>query len=146
MPEVDNLDAMKNVVNALILITERKTDQGHAIMTMDTLIKQLEPQFNFLKNIHIIEKPYSEYSEIVSIMTDINNAKSGEVAKAIHALIVMLHDSLGDSAGHFFIKELKQMLGDENISRMREIGVDFSLMQLDEDFTHMKKLFTHQKT
>ena len=146
MPEVDNLDVMKNVVNALISITERKTDQGHAIMTMDTLIKQLEPQFNFLKNIHIREKPYSEYGEIVSIMTDINEAKPMEVAKAIHALIVMLHDSLGDSSGHFFIKEIKQMLGDENISRMKKMGVDFSLMQLDEEFTHMKKLFTHQKT
>jgi len=58
----------------------------------------------------------------------------------------MLHDSLGDSSGHFFIKEIKQMLGDENISRMKKMGVDFSLMQLDEEFTHMKKLFTHQKT
>jgi len=139
MPELDNLNIMKNVVDVLISISERKTDHGHAIMTMDNLIKQLEPQFNFLKNLHIQDRPYSEYGETVSIMSDINTVKSTEVGKAIHALIVNLRYSLGESAGHFFIKEIRYMLRDEYFSRMNDIGVNFALLQLDEEFTHMKK-------
>jgi hypothetical protein len=146
VPEADNVNIIKNVVNVLISISGRKTDHGHALMMMDALIKQLEPQFNFLKNIHIPEKLYSESSEIVSVMSDINVVKPTEMGKAIHALILTLHDSLGDSAGHFFIKEIKQTLGDEYVSRMKEIGVDFTLLQLDDEFTRMKKLLAHQKT
>jgi hypothetical protein len=146
MPEIDNVNIMKNVLNVLILISGRKTDQWHAMMTMDALIKQLEPQFNCLKKVHIQDKLYSESSEIVSVMSDINGVKPTELAKAIHALIVAMHDSLGDSAGHFFIKEIKQMLGDEYVSTMQEIGVDFTIMQLDDEFTYMKRMHTHQKT
>ena len=142
MPEADNVNIIKNVVNVLISISGRKTDHGHALMMMDALIKQLESQFNFLKNIHITEKLYSESSEIVSVMSDMNVVKPTEVGKAIHALILTLHDS----AGHFFIKEIKQTLGDEYVSRMTEIGVDFTLLKLDDEFTRMKKLLAHQKT
>ncbi len=146
MPEVDNVDIMKNLVNVLISISGRKTDHGHAMMTIDELIKQLEPQFNFLKNVHVQEKLYSESSEIVSVMSDINVVKPTEMGKAIHALILTLHDSLGDVAGYFFIKEIKQTLGDEYVAHMKAIGVDFSLLQLDDEFTQMKKLLAHQKT
>ena len=146
MPEADNVNIIKNVVNVLISISGRKTDHGHALMMMDALIKQLEPQFNFLKNVHIQEKLYSESSETVSIMSDINVVKPMEVVKAIHTLIIAMHDSLGDSAGHFFFKEIKKMLGDEYVSRMQEMGIDFTVMQLDDEFTHMKRMRVHQKT
>jgi hypothetical protein len=145
VPEADNVNIIKNVVNVLISISGRKTDHGHALMMMDALIKQLEPQFNFLKNIHIQEKLYSESSETFSIMSDINVVKPTDIARAIHALVVGLHDSLGDSAGHFFFKEIKQMFGDEYVSRMQEMGVNFTLMQLDDEFTHMKRVRTQQK-
>lgn len=145
MVEADNVNIMKNVVTVLISISGRKTDHGHAMMTMDALIKQLETQFNFLKNVHIRKKLYSESGELVSVMSYINVVKAAEMGKAIHALILTLHDSLGDSAGHFFIKEIKQTLGDEYVSRMKEIGVDFTLLQLDDEFTQMKKLRDYQK-
>jgi len=143
MPEVDNLNVMKNVVNVLISISERKTDHEHAMVTMDALIKQLEPQFNFLKNVHIQEKLYSEYGDLVSVMSDINAVRPTEMGKAIHALILTLHNLLGESAGLFFFKEIKQMLGDEYVSRMQEISVNFTVMQVDEEFTHMKRIRTH---
>jgi len=146
MPEVDNLDVMKNVLNVLISISGRKTDHWHAMMTMDALIKQLEPQFSCLKKVHIQEKLYSESSEMVSVMSDINMVKPTEMGKAIHTLILTLHDSLGDSAGLFFFKEIKQMLGDEYVSLIQEMGVNFSVMQVDEEFTRMKRMHTHQKT
>ena len=146
MPEVDNVNVLKNVVNVLISISGRKTDHWHAMMTMDVLIKQLEPQFNFLKNVQIRDKLYSESSEMISVMSDINVVKPTEMKKAIHALIFAFRDSLGDAAGHFFFKEIKQMLGDEYVSRMKEMGIDFTVLQLDDEFTHMKRMHTHQKT
>ena len=146
MPEVDNVDIMKNVLNVLISISGRKTNHVQAMRTIDTLIKQLEPQYNFLKNVNIQEKLYSESSEMISVMSDINVVRPTEMGKAIHTLILTLRDSLGDSAGHFFFKEIKQMLGDEYVSHMQEIGVNFTVMQVDDEFTHMKRTRTHQKT
>jgi len=145
MAELDNVQMMKNVMNALISTSGRKTDHGHAMMTMDTLIKQLEPQFHFLKNVHIQEKIYSESTEIVSIMSDINTVKPSDMGKAIHALIINLHEKLGDAAGHFFFKEIKQTLGDDNVSRMTAMGVDFTRMQINDEITHMGRMHTQQK-
>jgi len=143
MPEVDNVDIMKNVLNVLISISGRKTNHVQAMRTIDALIKQLEPQFNFLKDVNIQDKIYSEYGELVSVMSDINAVRPTEMGKAIHTLILTLHNLLGESAGHFFFKEIKQMLGDEYVSRMQEIGVNFTVMQVDEEFTHMKRIRTH---
>jgi hypothetical protein len=148
VPEADNLDnlnVMKNLVNVLISISERRTDHVHAMMTMDTLIKQLEPQFNFLKNIHIRENFHSESEEMISVMSDINAVKPTELAKAIYALIVAMYEVLGDLVSTLFIEEIKQALGYKNVYRMREIGVNFTRLQLDIEFKHLLRMFSRKK-
>lgn len=140
MPELDNLNAVKNLVRTLISISERKTDYFHTIMTLDKVIKQLEPQYTFLKNIHLSNDGNLESDELVSIMSlDTSRVESDEVGKTINALLISLRNSLGDSAGHFFFKEIKQMLSDEDVSYMKEIGVDFTLMQINDEIKHLKK-------
>ena len=49
MPELEKSDVFKNLLDTMIKISGRKTNKGHAISIMDSLIKQLEPKFDFLR-------------------------------------------------------------------------------------------------
>jgi len=134
-----------NVLQSLIAVCERKTDHGLAVMTVDSLVKELEPQYNCLSNVQIQEELYTESGVLVSVMSGINTVDATELAGAIQTLIQRLQKSLGESAGYFFIKEVKRMLGDDNVSRMKDLGVDFKLLQFDDDFIKTERMLTRGK-
>jgi len=145
MVDVEKSDIIKNVLQTLVSISGRKTDRTFALTTLDSLLKQLEPRFDFLKHIHIKETLYSEDQNMISVMSDFSSVAPDEFGKAIHALIFLVHQSLGDRAGHFFIKEIQNTLGDEQVSVMKEMGIDFHLMQLEDDVTRMELEFVKKK-
>jgi len=145
MAKLDKSDVIKNVFRVLISISGRKTTTQYAVMTLDTLIKQLEPQYDFLKHVQINDDIYSEDSEIVNVMVDINAVAPTEMGKAIHAIITSLNESLGDRAGHFFIKEVQSTLGDDYVSTMKDMGVDLSLMQLEDEVTKWERMVTRRR-
>lgn len=133
MPKLEKSDLIKNVLGTLISISGRKTTQGYAILTMDSLIKKLESRFDFLAHVQIIDNRFLEGEEAVSVMTNINAIDPSELGKAIHAIIYNVNKSLGDNAGHFFIKEIQNNLGESYNLMMRNMGVDLGLMQLQDE-------------
>jgi hypothetical protein len=147
MPTPEKSDVMKNVLKTLISISSRKTDLPYALLTMEELIKRLETRYQFLKHIQIKDDLYNEETiDLISVMSEINTVPPNEVGKAIHAIIEMLDRSLGEKAGHFFIKEIRNTLGDEYITVMREMGVDLGMMQLESEVARLEKEITERKT
>ena len=132
---------MKNVLKTLIAISSRKTDLPYTILTLEELIKRLETRYDFLKNIQINDDVYNEeMTEVISVMSDINAVPSPELGKALHAIIQSVNNSLGENAGHFFIKEIRNRLSDEYLTVMREdMGVDLGLMQLESEITRLER-------
>jgi hypothetical protein len=145
MPELKKSDVMENVLTTLINISGRKTNKGHALFTMDNLIKRLEDRYNLLKNVQIKDIRYSEDEDAISIMTGIDDAESAEVGKAIHDIITTMNRDLGRDAGHFFIKELRTTLDAESISLIEDMGVDLGLMQLEYEVGELEKRVTQKK-
>jgi hypothetical protein len=140
MPTLEKSDVMKNVLKTLISISSRKTDLPFAIMTLEDLIKQLETRYSFLKNIQIRDDLYNEEaSDVISVMSDINTVSPTELGKALHAIINSVNRSLGENAGHFFIKEIRNRLTDDYLSVMRDMGVDLGLMQLESEITRLEQ-------
>ena len=137
---------MKNVLKTLISISSRKTDLPYTILTMDELMKRLETQYRFLKHIQINDDFYSEQTgDIISIMSDINAVPPTELGKAIHSIIDSMNRSLGENAGHFFIKEIRNKLGDEYLMCMRDMGVDLGLMQLESEIYRLEREIAERK-
>jgi hypothetical protein len=146
MPVPEKSDVMKNILKTLISISSRKTDLPYAIMTMEDLIKRLETRYNFLKHIQINDDLYNENTtDFISVMSDINTVSPTEMGNALHAIIDSLTRSLGDRAGHFFIKEIRNTLNDEYLSVIKTMGVDLGMMQLESEVTRLERDLAERK-
>jgi len=145
MSELETSDVIKNLLTTLINISGRKTNKGHAITTMNVLIKQLEIRYDFLKNVEIKDTRYVEDEDPVSVMSDINAVVPSEMGKAVHSIITNMNISLGKNAGHFFIKEIQNNLRDDYKSFIRDMGVDLGLMQLEREIEDWEKLTTKKE-
>ena len=137
---------MKNVLKTLISISSRKTDLPYAVMAIEDLIKRLEVKYQFLKLVQINNDVYSEETnEFISVMSDINTVPSTELGQALHAIIDSMNRQLGDDAGHFFIKEIRNKLSDEYLSVMKGMGVDLGMMQLESEISHLERDLADRK-
>jgi hypothetical protein len=145
MPELEKSDIIKNLLSTVIDISGRKTNKGYAISTMDSLIKKLKTRFEFLKHVQIKDTRFSEDEDSVSVVSDINAIESSEVGKAINEIITTMDRSLGKNAGHFFIKEIQNTLGDEYNSSIKDMGVDLGLLQLEREVEEWEKMTTQKK-
>jgi hypothetical protein len=146
MPLPEKSEIIKSVLKTLISISSRKTDFPYAVMTMEDLIKRLEVKYSFLKNIQINDEVYNEETtDVISVMSDINNVSPTELGQAIHAIIESVNRKLGENAGHFFIKEIRNTLGDDYVSMMRDMGVDLGLMQLESEISRLERDLSQRK-
>jgi len=139
LPQLENSEVVRHVLQKLIDISSRKTTTGQAVSTMHDLIKNLERKYSFLKNVEIKDIRFLEMSEPVTVMSDINGIKLIEVGKALSDIIKAMNLRLGNEAGHFFIKELKNSIAEEYSTTIEEMGLDLGLMQLEFEVNKMAK-------
>ena len=137
---IENSELIKQVLSTLISISGRKTNTSHAIYMMDKTIDQLKDQYTFLDDIELTDLTYSEEGEMITIMKDVNSISSVEFGSALKDIINTLRNNLGNDAGHFFLKEVSQKIGDDSMSQMKLIGVDLHLMQLEQNISKMESI------
>jgi len=145
MPSLDKSDVIKNLLTNLITISGRKTDRGHAIITLDNVMKELENKYDFLKYVEIKDTRYIEDIDTIKVMPDINDVNPSEMGKALYDIITTMDSSLGENAGHFFIKELNNRLDDDNRTIINDMGVDLSIMQLEREVRDLEKTISKKQ-
>jgi hypothetical protein len=146
MSAPEKSDVMKNVLKTLVTISSRKTDLPFAIMTMEDLIKRLEVKYDFLKLVQVNDDVYNEETtDFISVMSSINAVSLMELGHALHAIIDSMNRRLGENAGHFFIKEIRNKLGDDYLSVMRDMGVDLGVMQLESEIARLERDLAERK-
>ena len=145
MASLENSEIVENLLNVLIDISGRKTDRGHAIFTLESVIRKLEDKYGFLTNIKVNDTRYLEFVNPIDVTSNINNASSADIGEALHDIITTMDSSLGGDAGHFFIKEIRNKLDDEYRFSMDEMGVDLSLMQLEREVRNLERSIMKKK-
>jgi hypothetical protein len=140
---IQNSKIIEKVLITLLSIVKRKTTEGYAISVMDSLIKKLEANYDFLRHVEIKDTRFSESEEPVTVMSDVDSIPPSEVGKAIQSIISTMNESLSKDVGHFFIKEISQNIGDEYDSVMKDMGVDLNLMQLEHEVSELEKRMTN---
>ena len=139
MPQIENSEVVRHILQTLINISSRKTTKVQAITTMFESIKKLQSKYDFLKHIEIKDTRFLETEDPVTVMSDINNVKLNDVGKALHDIIKTINTNLGSGAGYYFIKELKNNIGENYFSAIEEMGLDFGVMQLEFEVNEMTK-------
>jgi len=139
LPQIENSEVVRHVLQKLIDISSRKTTKGHAVSTMHDLIKKLEEKHDFLKNVEIKDTRFLEMDESVTVISDIDVIKSDDVGKALYDIIRTMNVALGKDAGHFFIKELRNSIRDVYYSTIIEdMDLDLGLMQLEQEVNELE--------
>lgn len=139
MAEIENAEIVRHVLQKLIDISGRKTTQGHAVIKIIKLISNLRIKYGFLKHVEIKDTRFLELDEPISVISGIDSVKSDDIGKALYDIIKTMNSDLGEDAGHFFIKELKNTIGDDYYTKMEELGLDLGLMQLEYEVDRMTR-------
>jgi uncharacterized protein YajQ (UPF0234 family) len=139
MPNIENSEVVRHILQTLIDISSRKINKVEAISTVYESIKKLQSKYDFLKHIEIKDTRFTETEDPVSVMSDINSVKLDSVGKALYDIIKTINTDLGKGAGYFFIKELKNNIEENYYSTIEEMGLDFGVMQLEFEVSEMTK-------
>jgi len=139
MCNIKNSEVIRHILETLLSISSRKTTQGYALLTMNGLITKLQEKYNFLKHVEIKDTRFVELDDPIGVMTDINSVKSDDVGRALYDIIKLMNDALGESAGYFFIKELRNNIAENYYTIIEEMGLDLGLMQLELEVSEMTK-------
>ena len=139
LANLEKSDVIKHVIQTLINMSSRKTTKSHALLTISDLIEKLKTKYDFLKHVEIKDTRFLEIDEPVTVMSDIDDVKSDDLAKALYDIIRTTNIALGKDAGYFFIKELRNNLGEEYNVTIEEMGLDLGLMQLEFEVSDISK-------
>jgi hypothetical protein len=137
MSTIKNSELIRKMLKALYDTTGRRTYPSFAFSVIGAIIKTLEKKYEFLKFVKFHSG--SLFEDILIIDPQINYADSFQVGKAIEVIVQVVYMDLREKAGLYFIKELKDNAGENVISRLREVGVDLELIQIQQHYLYRRK-------
>jgi hypothetical protein len=139
---------MKNVTVTLLAITSRRSSESLSVLLVDTIIKTLKRRYPFLQYVKIQKNESLQASpgDIIHIDPEIEAVDQAAIARVVESMIRIIVMDLKEKAGLFFIKELRERLGDSYIESLQRFQVDFDLIQLEIDYAReqRKRRVTHQ--
>jgi len=139
MSTLQNSEIISYVLETLIRVIGRRSSENFALVTIDTVIKQLQSKYNLLQYIEIKSALYSEGIEAISINPNIDKVETRGLVNAIAEMLDVMTNALGKGAGYYFIKEIKDDLEPEIESIFKEYGIDLT-------FKHFEYLTTIKET
>jgi CheY-like chemotaxis protein len=119
---------LKEVLTSLLKVTSSKTSQAHAHLLIARLLRQLEKEYEFLKDVRIEQQHTADNLQYgVYVAESVDAVDSNHVSRFLRNILEIIHEHLGKQAGYFFIRELRDNLPDDSSSRVREMGIDVCL-------------------
>lgn len=131
MPEFEKKTLVKSLIQTIIDIISRRTSESYAAVMMNSVFRNLNDEYVFLKDIEIKNPQFNEIFEIVNIKSDLDYVNINQISSFSVDLLKDISDKLGKDAGYFFIREIKETIPSVHLSVFKQIGVDFDLMQLE---------------
>ena len=130
MSNLKNSQAVRFVLQTLINKIGRRTSKGFATVTLDAVIKELIPRYDFLKYIKIEKMFYSGGIDAVGASSEIDLVDPAEFYDAIEYIMEKTVKNIKEKANFFFIREVKEELNDVYGLNLEERSIDLRRMQL----------------
>jgi len=137
MSKLQNSDLLRSIIRAIYITASRRTAPRFAIAVIGAIIKTLEQKFEFLKNIVFSEE--AGFEDFVMVDDKVNSIEPFIVAKAIENIVQIVYLDLREKAGFFFIKELMRNAGENVTSKLKDVGVDLELIQIQQHYLYRRQ-------
>lgn len=144
--ENTNKYVLGEIIRALFRVAGRRTTYGFAAKVIGSIIKNLQPNYDFLKYVNIIEKGNLNEDEAVKVSSEIDSIDKELVGKAIESIIRVVYMDLIGKAGLFFIAEIKRRAGEDLITYLHYYGVDLASLQVEQHYLHRSRERKKRKT
>jgi hypothetical protein len=134
MSRLSNAEIFENVLHGLFETAGRRTSKNFAGAVIHAITKALEQKYNFLRFINFNFKDKS--NDLVNISPNINSIDIMRVGQAVEAIVKVICMDFKDKAGLYFINEFKKNAGEEAISDLKDAGIDFELLQIQQHYLY----------
>jgi hypothetical protein len=134
MSKLSNAEIFENILHGLFATAGRRTSKNFAGAIIHAITKALEQKYDFLKYIKFNFKEESD--KIVNISPELNSVDIVRIGQAVEALVKVICMDFKDRAGLYFINEVKKKTGEETISDLKEAGIDFELLQIQQHYLY----------
>lgn len=132
MQQEFDYSSVKAILNVLRRKIARRTSEDEAASMLSRFIKELTPQYEFLKYVSINKTIYSE-SEAIWVAPELNQINDTEVFAALQELVKKSVREMKEKADFFFIREFQDAF--ENIDIVhRTVAEDISLNEMQHDY------------
>jgi hypothetical protein len=127
---LDTADVTRKFVETIIEIIGRKTSEEYAAVTIRNLLQKLCSKYPFLQNILVKNSRYLEIEAQVEVNETLNSVPPKQVGIALKELMTIIMNSIGKTAGYFFIRETRERIGiDYDKMLLKTMDVDLTIMQ-----------------
>jgi len=132
--EIENEEIIGRILRSTIGVISRRTSDLYASVSIGNEVKNLRSKYAFLefveiKNVQTVK--FNEVFDAVDVKPAINDVDPIDVAKSINELIRNVSRTIGQEAGYFFIKEIKEELPYNYAIAIKDMGIDFNTLQLE---------------
>lgn len=134
-----NSYVLGEILRALYHVAGRRTTQGFAAKVIGSIIKTLEPRYDFLKYVEISEMGEISEDDAIVISSEIDGIHQELVGKAIEAIIRVVYMDIIGKAGLFFIAEIKRRAGEDLIANLHDFGVDLAALQVEQHYLYRSR-------
>lgn len=140
---MNNSLLITTVFKALFRVVGRRTLDSFAVQILKTTVEKLEKKFDFLNLIVIHDEVFSEDGIKATIDPTFDTIEPSQLGVAIDALLRVIYLELTETIGHdaslYFIKEIKEHLGDTAVDELNGLGVNFEQIQAEHHKRYQMK-------
>jgi len=136
--KIKNSDVIRQTLFSLVCVAGSNSSDIFAWAVIKKLIRELGSSYDFLDYIEIsnTENIQNTINDI-KISAEMDEIDSFEVGNAIQEIVDIFKDKMGVKAGYTFIKEFKNHLGEEYHTKIKEMGVDLRLIDLQDEISDL---------
>ena len=137
MVTVRNSELVRDLLRTFIRVIGRRTSESFALETINAVIKNLQPTYEFFVHIEIKTAVYSGEMDAVYVNPEIDAIEPIKFGKAVGKIIDTIATLLGENeqydfenAEYYFINEVKDDLGEEyEVVFKKTYDVDLTIKQ-----------------
>jgi hypothetical protein len=131
-------------MHGLVTTASKRTSENFAAVIIHAITRALKKRYDFLKYINFNIK--GESKDLINISSDLNSIDPIRIGKAVEALVQVICMDFKDKAGLYFINEFKEITGKETISDLKEVGIDFDLLQIQQHYLYRQNVRIKDKS